>query len=585
MSTPKPNPGSTIVLKFGGSVLKGADPYPAIVREIYRYHREGWRVLAVVSAKEGRTDQLLAAHPALPSGTDAGTAAARVAIGEAESAAELGGALAASGVPVSVLSPAAVSFVASTERGDELTATPRSIEPRAIERAFDRGEVVVLPGYTAVDEDARTVLLGRGGSDLTAIWLAAQWRRRIPDELAVRCRLIKDVDGLFASDPARPGPPPERYYRCHFDDALATDGSIVQHAAVRWAERLGVSFEIAALGSGRATIVSDESSVTATEPPAASPVPTVLFGAGPVGCAIAAELLREPSIDLRAVVVRDAETAREGIPTDLITDDLDAALAIDDLALWIDATSGEEPASTAIARAKARGVAVVTANKEAAASSANIAKSATVGGATPILETIEGIVARTRGTIDTVQLRGVLNGTANFLLDAVSAGEPFTDALARAQGLGLAERDPHADLSGLDAARKLSLIARAWGVPLDPQKVARSPITALDISPPPRGTRLRQVSHLELIGGRLESARVTLDAIPHDDPLATIDGAWNGVSIVVRTADGGEQEFTLRGVGAGPRPTALAVLGDVGECVRQLRRATRPHETLEEVSR
>ena len=97
--------------------------------------------------------------------------------------------------------------------------------------------MVVVPGYVATDAEDRLVVLGRGGSDLSALFLA--------DRLGgARCRLIKDVDGLYESDPAAPGPRPRRYGRACWSDALATDGAIVQHKAVRFARDHRLPFEL-----------------------------------------------------------------------------------------------------------------------------------------------------------------------------------------------------------------------------------------------------------------------------------------------------------------------------------------------------
>ncbi|MEM1424141.1 MAG: homoserine dehydrogenase, partial [Planctomycetota bacterium] len=107
--------------------------------------------------------------------------------------------------------------------------------------------VVVFPGFVALDRRGRAVTLGRGGSDLTALFLAHALG-------AARCRLVKDVDGLYNADP-RTVPGARRLERVGYDGALATDGSIVQHKAVRFAEARGVAFELGDLGARSPTMI------------------------------------------------------------------------------------------------------------------------------------------------------------------------------------------------------------------------------------------------------------------------------------------------------------------------------------------
>ena len=234
-----------IVLKFGGSVLTDRSTLGLVVREIRRWRTDGWNVVAVVSALAGVTDELLDACRAAGPGTDPHIVAAVLANGEQQCASWLALRLAHEGVPNSVFTPGAVGLGAW---GSPLDATPVSLDRRRLTRALDRGHVVVFPGFAAVDPTGRTVVLGRGGSDLTALFLAHQLR-------ADRCRLIKNVDALYERDPAADGPTPRRYAEATWDDALSTDGSIVQHKAVRFAREHGLRFELTSIGSIEATLV------------------------------------------------------------------------------------------------------------------------------------------------------------------------------------------------------------------------------------------------------------------------------------------------------------------------------------------
>ncbi|MEM9065207.1 MAG: hypothetical protein AAGB51_06910 [Planctomycetota bacterium] len=239
-----------VVLKFGGSVLLGEESLHLAVREIGVWRDSGYRVVAVVSALSGRTDQLEATCERVAPEATGHAKAALLGIGEAETAALLGLQLLGAGIHAGMLTPGSARFIA---RGDPLDADPLGIDRAVLEATLDLEGVVVFPGYTAIDELGRPVTLGRGGSDASALYIAYALD-------AARCRLIKDVDGLYTGDPAKSVPPPARYRVCSFDDALRTDGSIIQHKAVRLAKRYGVEFELGDLGSTEPTRIENSSS-------------------------------------------------------------------------------------------------------------------------------------------------------------------------------------------------------------------------------------------------------------------------------------------------------------------------------------
>ena len=109
--------------------------------------------------------------------------------------------------------------------------------------------IVVVPGFIGMGHDGHVVTLGRGGSDLTAIFLAHELR-------ASRCRLVKDVDGLYASDPkSGDGVRPERYERLDWEEALGLRGGVVQGKALEFARENRLRFEVAAVGRAEGTVV------------------------------------------------------------------------------------------------------------------------------------------------------------------------------------------------------------------------------------------------------------------------------------------------------------------------------------------
>lgn len=238
--------GATIVLKFGGSVLRDRAALPDAVREIARHVARGARVVAVVSALRGRTDELMAecraCCPALPPRA----VAARVASGERECAALLLDEALRMGLIAQLQDPAALQMLA---RGEPLEAEPIGVSMPRLLAALQRHEVVVVPGFVAVDEGGDAALLGRGGSDWTALFLAQR--------LGARCRLVKDVDGLYASDPAA-SRGAQRVCSATFDEVARAGGKLVQEKALAFAKAHGLAFEIAAIGSDEPTVVGGD---------------------------------------------------------------------------------------------------------------------------------------------------------------------------------------------------------------------------------------------------------------------------------------------------------------------------------------
>ena len=570
-----------IVLKLGGSVLRDESSLPRAVHEIHRFRRLGYGVVAVVSALAGETDRLLArALGATPLGT-----AALAAGGEHRAAGLLGETLDRAGIGACVLTPASLGLLAL---GTPLASEPFEVDRARVHAALALDRVAVVPGFSGLDAHGRTVLFGRGGSDLTALFLAA--------ELGARCRLVKDVPGLFERDPDLPGPPPRRYAEASFEDALATDGSILQHAAVRFARARGLAFDVAALGGACATRVGPGPSRFASAPaPVAGPLRVALLGLGTVGGGVWSLAQGLPhELEVVATLNRDTRRADAlGVPRGLRAGDVHGAVR-GAAQVVVECLGGREPALSAIAGALGSGRSVVTANKRvlaahgdflrglARASGARLLASAAVGGAAPVLERIHGL--REAGAAP-LRARGVLNGTANFVLERLSRGAEIEVALADARARGLAEREPAAaasgrgqppglgrDLDGRDAGDKLLVLADVLGL--------RKPRLALEAPGPGlaqraldaarRGHRLRQVAEISRERGQ-PRARVRLLELTADDALHGVEGAGNAV---VLTLPDGTREL-VTGAGAGRWPTAESVVGDLLHLAR-LERAHAP---------
>jgi homoserine dehydrogenase len=249
---------ATVVLKLGSSVLRGETDLPAVVRAIAAERARGRGVVAVVSAFAGATDRLLARARRLCAGAPAGPVARLLATAEARAAATLALALEGAGVSAQLLEPREVGLLAG---GPPLEAEPLALEPRPLRQALARGCVVVLPGFYAQDAAGETVLLGRGGTDLSALFVAARLG-------AAECRLLKDTGGVFEADPKRVRGA-RRYDSLSWADARRLGGRVVQDRALALAWREGRGFVVAALDGGRHTRIGPFSTRLAPEPPPA----------------------------------------------------------------------------------------------------------------------------------------------------------------------------------------------------------------------------------------------------------------------------------------------------------------------------
>lgn len=203
----------------------------------------GRKVLAVVSAMGGTTGALLtAARAVMPAPPDS-LIGALLATGEDASVALLALALAARGVRAEGLGASRLPILT---RGALNDAEPVAIDTARLRAALERSDVVVFPGFVGVDLTGATSLLGRGGSDLSALFLG----HALGD--ADVC-LVKDVDGVYPADP-RTNSGIEAYDEMEWSEARRVGGEIVQGKAVDFAERHRVRFRVAGLG-GRGTWV------------------------------------------------------------------------------------------------------------------------------------------------------------------------------------------------------------------------------------------------------------------------------------------------------------------------------------------
>ncbi|HSJ24811.1 MAG TPA: homoserine dehydrogenase [Longimicrobiales bacterium] len=277
-----------------------------------------------------------------------------------------------------------------------------------------------------------------------------------------------------------------------------------------------------------------------------------------------------------AVLVRDVDAPRDIPPADgILTDDPGSLLAASP-DLVVEATGSVELGGRLAAAALSRGIPFITASKaliaahghelQRAATRAGtwLGLEATVGGGVPLVRALTESLPHAGVT----GLRGVLNGTTNFVLDRLAAGATLADALVEARRLGFAEADASRDLDGRDAADKLAILAwLAFGVPPGSIPVARS---GIDLQPERLvrvaatvGCTVRLLAELDATGGHIV-ASVQPVAVNGASPFAAVAGEENLVLVTTRSSG----VVRLAGPGAGGGPTAVSLLADMLRPVR-----------------
>ena len=322
----------------------------------------------------------------------------------------------------------------------------------------------------------------------------------------------------------------------------------------------------------------------------AAPVRVGLLGCGNVGGALAALLAEEGDglfartglrLELTRIAVRNTAKRRgPDVPEHLLTNDAASVVAADDVDVVVELIGGIEPARSLILDALKAGKPVVTGNKElvadlgeelfqaAGAAGVDLLFEAAVAGGIPIMRPLRESLAGERLT----RIMGIVNGTTNYILTKMETGEAYGEALAEAQSLGFAERDPTADVEGFDAAAKAAIIATlAFGQKVVSGDVAREGISGLTPADFAFARRMGFVIKLLAVVERHDdesvSARVHPSLVPLDHPLASVRDSFNAVFVEGEAVG----ELMFFGRGAGGRPTASAVLGDLLDAAHSLR--------------
>ena len=323
---------------------------------------------------------------------------------------------------------------------------------------------------------------------------------------------------------------------------------------------------------------------------AARPLNVGLIGLGTVGSQVADRLVSwAPQLSRRAgvelclsrVLVRDIAKRRSiDISRDLLTTDPARILDDPSVEVVIEVAGGDEPMRSYIEQAIQSGKHVITANKvvmakhgpelldQAAEKNVDVYFEAAVGGGIPLISTFRTDLQANR--IERVS--AVINGTTNYVLGRMASGLAMRDAVREAQEAGYAEADPTDDIGGYDATYKLAILASiAYEIKVRPDEIYREGIDGVEPVDfryaRELGYAIKLIAHTQRHPGRVE-ARVHPAMIPLDHPLARVDGAENAVFVEGDLVG----QVLLVGQGAGGRPTASAVVGDLIDLARSIRR-------------
>ncbi|MEB4596046.1 homoserine dehydrogenase [Bacillus amyloliquefaciens] len=286
-------------------------------------------------------------------------------------------------------------------------------------------------------------------------------------------------------------------------------------------------------------------------------------------------------VTIKKVLVKDIDKKRDAdLPKEVLTTEVYDVIDDPEVDVIIEVIGGVEQTKQYLLDALKAKKHVVTANKDLIAvygsellaaakeNGCDLYYEASVAGGIPILRTLEEGLSSDRIT----KMMGIVNGTTNFILTKmIKEKSPYEEVLKEAQDLGFAEADPTADVEGLDAARKMAILARlgfSMDVDLDDVKVKGiSRITDEDISFSKRlGYTMKLIGIAQRDDNKIEvSVQPTL--LPDHHPLSAVHNEFNAVYVYGEAV--GETMFY--GPGAGSMPTATSVVSDLVAVMKNMR--------------
>lgn len=284
-------------------------------------------------------------------------------------------------------------------------------------------------------------------------------------------------------------------------------------------------------------------------------------------------------LEIKKILVHNKNKKRDGVDETLLTDDWQEIVNDDEIQIIVEVIGGIEPAKTMILEALKQGKNVVSANKDLIAEHGrelldtaqkygkDFLFEAAVAGGIPIIRPLKQCLAAN----EISDVLGIVNGTTNYILTKMTEeGMEFSDALKQAQDLGFAEADPTADVEGLDAGRKVAIMAsiafHSRVVFSDVYTEGITRITAADIA------YAKEFDSVIKLLGVARNTETGIEVgvypvmLPKDHPLASVRDSFNAVFIHGDAVD----DAMFYGRGAGEMPTASAVTGDIIDVARDL---------------
>ena len=241
-----------IVQKYGGTSVATTDRIKAVADRVARYHRNGDQVVVVVSAMSGVTDKLIGMARSMTDMPAEREMDMLLATGEQTTIALTAMALHSLNIPAASLTGAQAGI---TTDGVHSKAKIKNITPAQAHALLDQGNVVIVAGFQGRTSEGQITTLGRGGSDLTAIAMAAALKADL-------CQIYTDVDGVYSADP-RIVSTARKMESISYDEMLelASSGAkVMQSRSVEFAKKFGVVFEVrSSLNDNPGTTVKESS--------------------------------------------------------------------------------------------------------------------------------------------------------------------------------------------------------------------------------------------------------------------------------------------------------------------------------------
>jgi aspartate kinase len=240
-----------IVQKYGGTSVGNTDRIKNVAARVAKYHAQGDKIVVVVSAMSGVTDNLIKLAKDIMPLPDEREMDVLLATGEQTTIALAAIALHSIGIPAVSLTGAQAGIVTD---GVHTKAKIQNISPKVVHDFLNQGKVVIVAGFQGKTSEGQITTLGRGGSDLTAIALAAALKADL-------CQIYTDVDGVYTADP-RIVTNAKKLPEVSYDEMLelaSLGAKVMQSRSVEFAKKFGVVFEVrSSLNENPGTIVKEE---------------------------------------------------------------------------------------------------------------------------------------------------------------------------------------------------------------------------------------------------------------------------------------------------------------------------------------